>query len=327
MKFRNEHITVWASRCLTPGCLFGPAAFFTNSTPAAFHRRTLLEGIRRVPRPIWFTWVFVILVVWYTLWGWYSIVTTLWLINKRRSQLRLGSPVKVAADLLILTFYYGVEPRIYLTFGLSNVPRARWLTYVFPQQQHMWHGIVGANTPQGQSANVSKQAIKDKDRFREVCETAGIPVPKTVDVVSHGQVETVFRKQSVFLKPVIGSQMLGCFALDYAKEDGTYALDGKSMTGEFLSLTQDHDIRAAIEAILIRQPLLVQPLLSNQDAVAEISETKQLTTVRVISVTQETGPVIVAAVAEIPSKIVGRWHLFALDVETSEIMPPPNTIA
>ncbi|MEP5033249.1 MAG: sugar-transfer associated ATP-grasp domain-containing protein [Parasphingorhabdus sp.] len=265
------------------------------------------------------------IVYWYLILGWFRLLRFSWMIARNPSLLPTQNRLKKALNLIVLTFYYGVNPNTYLLFGLSRVPKKKWLSFVFPQQEHVWHDVYPGKRERNSEYLAAENMLRNKELFHQKCTDANIAVPRTICKLSSGLATKALIERPVFLKPVEGSQMRGCLSLIYNESGKNYRLTGKNWNNQFVDITTEQEILEAIENVLDFQDMLMQPLLVNAASISQIFESSGLLTLRVVSVIQDSKPVMIGAVVEVPSDTVGRWNLFAVDPGTGQLISNSNS--
>ena len=125
----------------------------------------------------------------------------------------------------------------------------------------------------------ARQLMEDKQRFATVLEAAGFPCVQTLAVIGDpSEIHSFFRRQSVFCKPVTGSRSRDAFLLAYERTDESYSVS--PINGAPIS---DPD---ALQAYLFEKcasRILVQELLTDHPAVAALSGSNDITTLRLVT--------------------------------------------
>ena len=150
---------------------------------------------------------------------------------------------------------------------------------------------------------------------------SGIPTAPTMLYIPSGsnpKPEDLFRKESIFFKPRIGSQSKGCFELRYDLSTGSYTIhqsrneaNQKDLYNEILNRIKASDT-------------LLQPLLINHETVTALCLTEELTTLRIITAQEEKTVQCISAVVEIPLKNEKFWYIMKIDTETGKPIKPDS---
>lgn len=314
---RSANLTEVLQVLFTPGCLLGPAQFFSANENARFHRKLVFAAWPRKPRWQWFFALISGVLFWYLVLFWYQLFT---LFRNRARYCQVAPSIGFATqckDLLILGLWFGVQPQAYYRYRLFERDRSSWLNWVFPQQQAVWHRVYSCPTD-----TESSEILGDKLRFERLARANNLPTTTTIDFIAAGtefDLAQLFQRKNLFLKPNSANAMRGCFALDYDRVDDRYCLSGKTLASVWIDERDRGQIQTLIRESMDDMDYLVQDALQNSAEFSEFCGTSKLVTVRVVSARLEGRIEIVYPLLEVPATQPHRWNSYLLDSATGRI--------
>ena len=159
-------------------CLVGPAIFFQRTKSAELHRQLWKHAWPTKARYQWFLLLFASLVCWYLYFFWAQLNTCLKSPAYQSLKSRGISSKRQLYDLLYLGLCCGARPTDYYIFELYRVDRARWLNYVFSQEQLTWHRVHSCRPDA-----VSGWLVNDKYALETALLEEGIATTTTLEVI------------------------------------------------------------------------------------------------------------------------------------------------
>ena len=256
------------------------------------HRKAFLGAWYMLPRSVWAAIAIYSTSKWYLWSGWlalYQVVINLRpkLINK--PQKNLGKEI---IHLWWLTFAHNIPPYYYYSYQLYNYAEKDWLNFVYTHELPHWHHLL--------SPSLSKkelELITDKQVFSKKMLEAGLPAIPTLlylepsDTLTHND---IFKEKSLFIKPTIGSQKRDCYELLWAPRERSYRLLGKS------ELNEKEKIFSELKNLLLKKPILIQPLLQNHNFIAPYCPKGLLACIRLVTIKKPSRTHIMDAILQIP---------------------------
>lgn len=205
-----------------------------------------------------------------------------------RAQLYAMSSIKRLADIHLLwgPMYarssLGLGAKLFSLYSLAEVPRRTWSDYLVNEPLKVRYA---AMTPKE-----ARQVADDKIRFFEHCTLHGIPTANIValitksprgastipHVLSAEELARVLVPGEYFVKPSNGSHGLGTFSISVTPS-GIHWSGGNH--GSFDDLA-----RYCEAALHFTRSLILQPKLLNHHLIRNITQSKGLSTVRVVTV-------------------------------------------
>ncbi len=279
----------------SPGCLLGPAQFFQRSPAAALHRSMLRRSWPERPRWQWFLLLGAGWTRWWLLGAWQQLYRVLRYVDPKVEDTGKSRRERVCA-LFYLALYLGVQPRDYYRLRLYRYERARWLNFVFSQEELAWHG---AHSPPGRGAML----LRDKQEMENRARAQGLGAVRTLASFRAGatpEPEHVLQeRQSVFLKPNTAYAMRGCMTLERCSEN-EYRLHGFSLERKPVAAAGCAEVTAALHEAFAEKDYLAQEELRNSAEFARFCGTPGLSTVRLITARVGARPEFVTASLEAP---------------------------
>ena len=283
-----------------------------QSDAMKLHRHVMLKSWQKQPIVFWIPIYFCTWILWLSCFGWLMLIRIYLKQAKKLKQIENISLTKQLQNLFSLTFLFGVPPHFYYQFNLFRFPEKEWFNYIFTHELPAWHLAFNLNNNQK-----SQQIISDKYRFAQQMADAGIPTVPTMLHIPSGSTpkpEDLFRKESIFLKPSIGSQSKGCFELHYDSSTDSYTIPQSQ------NETNPKDLYNDILNRIKASDTLLQPLLINHETVEELCLTEELTTLRIITAYDRSTIHCISAVAEMPLENEKFWYVMKIDEVTGRLM-------
>ena len=284
------------------------------------HRAVLLGAWPKLPRPVWWALALLSYGRWYFWFGWAALYRAIFKLRKHEhntaalstSQGARISAMNQAAHLLLLTFAHAIPPHFYYQYRLYRYPRAQWLNFVFTHELPYWHHLLSPNV-----TDAERKLMTNKAHFSKVMTLAGLPAIATIKRLKLGEIidsAALFQQQSLFIKPLAGSQKRDCYTLRHQSTLPNYALKGPYETQDLLGIKQ------TLQTLANAQPLLLQPLLENHAALAPYCPDGMLATIRLVTLKQKSGFKALSAVLEIPMSHEEKTIMpYPIDCETGEL--------
>lgn len=199
-------------------------------------------------------------------------------------------------DLFSAAFLHGIPPRNYYKFGLFRKPRSLWLDYIYSNSLPHWHDVLSA----GVSARTLR-LLANKNAFADHMTENGIPaVPTVAFLKKEGPVapEHIFTGRPLFFKPNTAINAVGCLALTFNRDKGSYTL----RLGNYKRIDVQADIVAEINQRkqTLQKDYLIQPLLANHPLITTLCGTERLVTLRLVTALINSEPKALFAILEVP---------------------------
>ncbi len=107
-----------------------------------------------------------------------------------------------------------------------------------------------------------------------------IPTVKTIFITDNNtEVETFFRGDNFFCKPVCGSQSKNAFEIKYFSKENKYEIH--PIIGQ--KIIKENEITAFLKQIIKSEKLLIQENLQDHSSLSEINDSDEITTIRIIT--------------------------------------------
>jgi hypothetical protein len=283
------------------------------------HHQVFLQAWPALPRVAWWLIALFSYGRWYLWSGWFRLYRAFFKHRKAIDATLPVTPIKQFAHLFILTFAHTIPPHLYYPYRLYRYAEKEWLNFVYNHELPHWHRLL---SPRLTAAE--QRLITDKQHFAATLLQAGLPVIPTLQQLSTGENITsaqLFQQQSLFIKPLCGSQKRDCFELRYRSEPPHYQLCGE--------IESDHPqaIQQQLQQRLNQQPLLIQPLLQNHPAIARYCFENLLATIRLITIKRDHAFTVLSAILEIPVNTHATIIPYPINLETGVVQPTTRSIA
>ncbi|MCW8878893.1 MAG: hypothetical protein OQK51_17720 [Kangiellaceae bacterium] len=273
-----------------------------------------MNAWRKLPRIYWALIAIYSYTLWYLFFCWKHIYRA-W--KKHRAivfEKQRIAPNRQLAHLVSLAVLHTIPPHFYYQYRLFRFPEKRWLDFVYTHELPHWHLMLSPNiSPR------SQHLMTNKLDFAAEMKRLGIPVVETAGVLSRGtksRRELIFNRESKFIKPICGSRKQGCYQLQYLEKEDSYQLKGEDVN----SLSDRTKILDFIEENMEKEPLLLQPLLTNHPALFKQSQCEALITIRLVTSLAGSEPEILSAVLEVPVRNeCSRVNIYHIDELTGKL--------
>ena len=285
-----------------------------HSTPEIhLHRQVLFSCFSQRPLALWWTLTIHGFVLWYGFYGWiqsyrqwrrYSLILSEQENIPRFKQLR---------HILVLAFLHSVPPQFYYRYKLYRTSEKKWFNYIYTHELPQWHHCM--------SPVVSPEShafLENKNTFSSICSRQKLPAIPTVFFIEENKpfdLQTLFVKQSFFLKPNTGSRKRGCFMLYYVPEEDDYQLKSPF----FSDIHGRSNIVRELKSLAAGADYLIQPLLKNHPWFSNLFPYMELITIRLITVVN-TAPETISAILEIPTRNLDNIP-FRIETQGGELFP------
>jgi Sugar-transfer associated ATP-grasp len=141
------------------------------------------------------------------------------------------------------------------------------------------------------------EVLNDKEKFREFCTRAGVPVASSVAVFRGGEVQwsgdPALPVQDLFVKPLGGGEGRGAARVFHSPDDGTFRIDTPALPLGNLTYPTGPLAPAALLAWLQqagrRVPLLLEPRLTAHARLLDLVGSATLPTLRVVTASDRAG--------------------------------------
>ncbi len=278
------------------------------------HKQALKKAWPQLPRPLWWLMAIYNYTLWYLWFGWNMFFKSWFVVRKKHPQTISKSASRQLFELLLLTFVHTIPPRFYYQYRLYSQKESQWLDYIYTHELPAWH--------QAQSPDMTDEEsrlLSDKVYFAEQMQQTGLPVINTIAKLKQDskiEPSDLWKKQSLFLKPVRGSRKEGCYELIYSKQDNSYSLRAEKNFDDKQAIL-DH-----LQQQLSQQSLLIQPLLQNHALIAPYCQNGQLATIRFITGIDGHHVVVpLLALLEIPVAGLNVVIPLPIDIHSGEVLP------
>lgn len=304
---------------LHPSCLLGPKIWLSRHRNAVFHRKLALQAWPNRPRWQWYTLLVANWLLWYLVLGWWSIYTAFKAIPHDRNNWDLTA-VGLFTRLVYLVFWIGAPAGDFFFFGLNRVNRHSWLDYVYSSEELSWQRVFSCseNAP-------SARLLNDKLQFEQYLQARDIPATETLCVIGQSysleDIASLSERLPVFLKPRSANSMRGCMHM--RREDDKIILQGKSLQGYWVHERDQDKISALILDMAERQPILVQKVLENSQAMSMYAGTEELVTLRLVTGCRNNEVVLAYGILEVPEQNPGSWDLQVLNRSGESVILGP----
>lgn len=294
-----------------------------NDSRIGLHRRLWWQAGERWPRGLW-------LLV--QLWLWLRWVLWLGWRNSWRVVRRLGPEVQQRHNIsmtqqllrtLRLSIGWCIAPHDVYRFGLYLRPEAA-LDYVYDHESvayHAWRSRSLGLRPD------SLRCVQDKLALAEHLRSVGLPVVHTLQRIKSGSSTSLNQalgdRGRAFCKMNSGNQGRGAFAV----WQGADGLTGQNFTGQALPDTAA--VEAAWHHLLTLDDALIQPLLTNHPALADMVQSGfDAITVRFITEWRAGVLRCLCATLEVPAGKTPQGHtrygILPIVAETGLLQPFPS---
>lgn len=259
------------------------------------HRTLLWRSWPERPRWQWFLLLGAGWTRWWLLGAWQQLYRMLRYVDPKVEDTGKSRRERVCA-LFYLALCLGVRPRDYYRLRLYRYERARWLNFVFSQEDLTWHG---AHSPPGRGAMLLRDKLEMEKRTR----AQGLGAVRTLASFRAGAApepeQLLQGRQSVFLKPNTAYAMRGCMTLERCPEN-EYRLHGFSLDKKPVAAAGCADVTAVLREAFAQKDYLAQEELRNAAEFARFCESPGLSTVRLITARVDGRSEFVTATLEAP---------------------------
>ncbi len=316
-----KKLTYFLHRALPHG-LLGWRYFFSGADQRILlHRQIWWQAGKRWPRVLWLFFE-----LWLVLrWRAFHALPACWRVLRRfGATVRKNEGISLkwqAALVLDLAFTWGIPPYQVYQFGLYRQPE-RALDYIYDHEVpafQQWRNRARGGTGAGM------KMIQDKQVLAEKLGGLGIPVVDSWRVVSRTDAPPALASllapdAQVFCKTRSGNRGIGAFSVRWQAGE----LRGQTFQGH--SLEDGEAVEAAWRGLCKRDDALIQPLLENHPALAELAYSEEVITVRYISRWQGQEITCLSATLEVPTgrhEKSGhtRYQILPINTESGQLRP------
>ena len=184
-------------------------------------------------------------------------------------------------SLLKQSLLHMITPQQYFKYHFyTEKQRSLRFHYVYMHQLPYFHDLSNQHFKPFQQA---QRLMGNKDQFAAALEKIGIPVVRgdcynATELTNNMAV--FFQKKPIFCKPNVGSHSQDAFLIAYDETQDAYQLD--PIQGAMIP-TRPEIERYILSALSRNKQMLIQPFLTDHDAIKALNPSRASTTVRIIT--------------------------------------------
>ncbi len=241
-----------------------------------FHKKLLQTKLKRLGNPLFIVLSILQGLNWYFYRLWKIIFVV---VSKKGSQIRTESDIsklKLIYDMFMINILYQIDPFIYCRYKLYlKGNRKNIHKYIFRTDLPYFHDYINREI-----CDNYRKLIADKQVFSEEMKKLNIPAVKTIFITDHNsEIETFFREEDIFCKPICGSQSRNAFEIKYFIKENKYEIH--PIIGH--KIIEKDKITAFLKQIIKSEKLLIQESLKDHPSLSEINDSDEITTIRIIT--------------------------------------------
>ena len=254
---------------------------------------------------------------WYGFFAWFHLLKTIKLARKFNAQTKAENRIHQLTSFIYLALWLGAKPQSYFQLDLSQIPKQRWLDFIYPQEQAFWHEVHDSKT-----GGQGRILLSDKAQTAAVLKAAAIGSVETLKLVPYKTVlneSDILLGRDLFIKPNSANAMRGCLKLQYDSQNERYLMTGYDLARKAVTINDKLEILELVNSILIEKEVLLQPVLRNHTGMSQFLGQRDITTIRLITAQHHSKISLVNAVIEMPNDDNRAWHSMSINVTSGAV--------
>ncbi len=250
--------------------------YFGNDKYKKFHRRLVLNKLLRLVYPTHLLFSIANGLNWY----FYKFWKQLYLCIKYKSlDIKQESNIPVSRqilDIIILNLLYKIKPFNYYRYKLHIKENSRHIhKYIFSYNVPYCHNVINSGIVKSDC-----KLIGDKHKFSAELKLIDIPNIETISIAEKKSgINTFFRKNDLFCKPVLGSGNRNAFKLKYKSKENRYEI--YPMMGK--NIAEYDAVISYLKEVIRSDKMLIQRCLKDHSCLISINNSEEITILRVVS--------------------------------------------
>ena len=282
-----------------PRCIRGIGMYFDSSKAAKWHKSVAANRHENITRYAWYGIFLISTSLWYLCFFWIHFIS-LYFSNKHPNTQPFKT--KTMADILFLGLWVGVKPQNYFQLELFKSPRDNWFNYIFIEEQLTWYVNFNHRHRSIKDFNNDIATLSNKHLFSKLLIKNKLPAISELAFIStqsdnkhemlNNAIDSQIEKnQDFFIKPLSENSMRGCLVANINSDIDDCSAHGFDLKRKHINLKNKSEIARYLTNFLTilsiehkhHSGLLFQKLLVNSKEMVELTQSKKLSVIRIIT--------------------------------------------